>query len=44
MPTQKIEIVNNLKEEFDSASAYIFADYRGGPLSVFQSSETPFGN
>ncbi len=30
MPTQKkIEIVNNLKEEFDSASAYIFADYRG---------------
>ena len=30
MPTQKkIEIVNNLKEEFAAASAYIFADFRG---------------
>lgn len=30
MPTaKKIEIVNNLKEEFDGASAYIFADFRG---------------
>ena len=30
MPTpKKIEIVNNLKEEFAASSAYIFADYRG---------------
>ena len=30
MPTQKkIEIVNNLKEEFAASSAYIFADFRG---------------